>query len=157
MYQEDFSFDWEEMLREINAPIEKLEVVSYEMTHTGKLEIIFNRPFILDARVYDKASQSGRRALNKVKVALEDFISVKVVDVEDDDLNRKISKIYIENVTTKSIEFGIEYEKAQDISADLREPDTLAFEFELPWMIRDEETKEVLNDFNFVYEVELQP
>ena len=68
--------------------------------------------------------------------------------MEDDDLNRKISKFYIENVNTRSIELGIEYEKAQDISADLREPDTLTFEFKLPWMIRDEETKEVLNDDN---------
>ena len=81
-----------------------------------------------------------RRLLDQRKIAIEDFISVKVQEVEDDDFNRLIAEVYLEAVDSKSLQFGIEYENIQDISTDLREPDTLVFEFKLQWMIRDEET-----------------
>ena len=55
------------------------------------------------------------------------------------------------------MDFFIEYEVISDISADLREPDTLQFKFKLQWMIRDAVTKKVLEDDTLLYSVELQP
>ena len=51
--------------------------------------------------------------------------------MEDDDFNRLIAEVYLEAVKSKSLQFGIEYENIQDISTDIREPDTLVFEFKL--------------------------
>ena len=96
----DFTFDWHEKLEEENEQIEKLSVEDYKISRTGKLTIYFNRPFLLDPIIAAQVSPRERRDLSEFNIGISDFISVKVNDVEDDDLNRQISHIYLEQVNS---------------------------------------------------------
>ena len=70
-------------------------------------------------------------------------IQIKDAD-EDEELNKLISSVILDEVKDNNLESTITFEMPRDITADITEPDVLFFYFEKPELILDAETKEPL-------------
>ena len=94
---------------------------------------------------------------DELDLDLQEMMIFNIQDADDDDsLNKRISAVTFDQIKDSTLEATISFERPQDITFDISEPDVMQFYFKTVNFLVDAKTSERFMDTK-VYKVELEP
>ena len=82
-------------------------------------------------RLSDIEEESDKN-IGTISLEMKDLLTYNLADVDEDEaLNKGIANIQFDKITSDSIVSTVKFEKPEDISVDITEPDVLYFYFKL--------------------------
>jgi len=117
------------------------------MKADGRLTVTFSKSVILPNITLSASQDSPKRALGQQAYSIQDIVSLKVKDADEDESQDKTIKSFtLEKIDALSLELKVFFANPSAISADIKEPDSIVIEFTLPGFVIDSESFDELNE-----------